>query len=327
MVGLAKALGWLYHSGLRVHRAVTPSRKLPAPVLSVGNLAVGGRGKTPFVIALAQHLKQMNFEPVVLTRGYGRSSKASLTLHRDQLEGVDANMAGDEPLEICLLAQCPVVVNSNRHAGGLSYWESCSVKSKQTTVFLLDDGFQHWALQRLADWVLVSNEDRSDRLLPLGKLREPWSSLSRAMWVWEEPRDFQRAMHWVGPKPEIGKSAPHLRTVSYLTSRARVREQELVWIRNELGAELHLELCSLPDHASSAAMQGTVESFSPRLWLVGWKEAVKLFSPKVLAEWLDEGCKQGLVLSNGNPVHVIGLSLQMTKTERLLQELKKVLAS
>lgn len=153
-------------------RGILKSRSLTRPVISIGNLSVGGSGKTPFVIALGRLLQERGIEFDVLSRGYGRESK--------EIAIVDANGSpeqfGDEPLLITRSLGVPVVVGPDRYQAGLLAEE----KLPHSRLHLLDDGFQHRRLHRDFDIVLISDEDLRDTLLPIGRLREPFSSLRRA---------------------------------------------------------------------------------------------------------------------------------------------------
>jgi len=151
---------WLYSSIVRLRGAlfdhdVLRQHRSAVPVLSVGNLSVGGTGKTPLAAWAAARLRDAGARPAVLLRGYG----------------------GDEPLVHALLnPDIPVIANPDRLAGAraaLAAGADCAI---------LDDGFQHRRLARIADWVLVSAEQPPEpaRLLPAGPWREPTSSLRRA---------------------------------------------------------------------------------------------------------------------------------------------------
>jgi len=140
-------------------------------VVSVGNLSAGGSGKTPFVILLGELLKTRGVKFDVLSRGYGRESRGVLLVD----PGGFAQQFGDEPLLIARKLQVPVIVGEDRFAAG-RFAES----RFGPQLHLLDDGFQHRALAREFDIVLVTPQDATDRLLPAGRLREPLRSLSRA---------------------------------------------------------------------------------------------------------------------------------------------------
>ena len=150
--------------------------RLPLPVISVGNLTFGGTGKTPTVAALVRDLVHRGFHPAVLTRGYGRASAHPVVLVGPNHEASAATV-GDEPLELAArLPGVPIVVNSDRVAGGRTALQ-CGAD-----ILVLDDGFQHLRLHRDLDLVLIDAGDPwgGDRLPPRGRLREPVSALRRA---------------------------------------------------------------------------------------------------------------------------------------------------
>ena len=150
-----------------------PSRRhrLQHPVVSVGNLRVGGTGKTPIVAAIARMLVARGEQPAILSRGYGRRvSLDGVTVVSDGqaiLTGVDT--AGDEPLLLArALPSVPVLVGANRYLSG-----RLAEQRFGATVHLLDDGFQHFELARDVDLLATSEEDLTEDLLPAGRLREP----------------------------------------------------------------------------------------------------------------------------------------------------------
>lgn len=146
-------------------------RRLQGSVVSVGNLSVGGSGKTPFVILLGEQLTARGIPFDVLTRGYGRDSHAIMAVEATG----DARQFGDEPLLIARRLQAPVIVGTDRYLAG--QWAEQSFGPR---LHLLDDAFQHRQLARDFDLVMVTLEDAVDRLLPWGRLREPLVSLRRA---------------------------------------------------------------------------------------------------------------------------------------------------
>lgn len=152
-------------------RGVLRARRLQGAVVSVGNLSAGGSGKTPFVILLGGLLKARGIKFDVLTRGYGRRSRGVRLVDPGGLP----QEFGDEPLLIARKLQVPVIVGEDRYEAG-RFAES----RFGPQLHLLDDGFQHRAVARNFDIVLVTPQDASDRLLPSGRLREPLHSLRRA---------------------------------------------------------------------------------------------------------------------------------------------------
>ena len=154
-------------------------RRLARPVISVGNIAVGGSGKTPVVAHLARLLAGAGERPAVLSRGYARRVEADgVVVVRDRQRMVsDLAHAGDEPLMLARgLDGVAVLVASDRHLAGV-----LAERQFDASVHLLDDGFQHMMLERDVDLVLVDAQDLEERrTLPGGRLREPIDTLARA---------------------------------------------------------------------------------------------------------------------------------------------------
>lgn len=160
--------------------ASNPSRRraLERPVVSVGNLTVGGSGKTPVVEYIARLLLEAGERPAILTRGYKReSSRGNVTVvsdHTRLLAGFGES--GDEPLMLArALAGVPVLVGADRYDSGRIAEEKLGA-----TVHVLDDGFQHVALARDVDLLLADEHDLQDRVMPAGRLREPLGAASAA---------------------------------------------------------------------------------------------------------------------------------------------------
>jgi tetraacyldisaccharide 4'-kinase len=152
-------------------RRLLPARRLQGPVVSIGNLSVGGSGKTPFVILLGELLKARSIKFDVLSRGYGRKTSGVLRVD----PGGSSSEFGDEPLLIARRLEIPVILGEDRYQAGVFAEQGFGPQ-----LHLLDDGFQHRALARDFDIVLVTADDARDRLLPAGRLREPLTALKRA---------------------------------------------------------------------------------------------------------------------------------------------------
>ena len=152
-------------------RGILPSRALQGPVISVGNLSVGGSGKTPFVILLGGLLASRGIKFDVISRGYGRQTSGVALVD----PGGSARSFGDEPLLIARRLGTPVIVGEDRYQAGIF------AEAKFGPQFhILDDGFQHRSLARDFNILLLTPDDARDRLLPAGRLREPLSSIQRA---------------------------------------------------------------------------------------------------------------------------------------------------
>jgi tetraacyldisaccharide 4'-kinase len=152
-------------------RGIFKAYRLARPVISVGNLSLGGSGKTPFVMALGELLKQRGIAFDVLSRGYGRTSTETAVVD----PAGAPEQFGDEPLLIARKLETPVVVGADRHRAGL-----LAEKRFDSQLHLLDDGFQHRQLHRDFDLLLLPKDDALGSLLPTGRLREPLSGIGRA---------------------------------------------------------------------------------------------------------------------------------------------------
>jgi tetraacyldisaccharide 4'-kinase len=166
MSALAVAARNAFYNG-----GVLRTRRLGGPVVSVGNISVGGSGKTPFVMLMGELLKARGISFDVLSRGYGRNTRGVRLVD----PAGTAGEFGDEPLLLARKLGVPVVVGERRHQAGL-----LAEREFGPRLHLLDDGFQHRQLARDFDIVLLTSEDVNGRLLPRGRLREPLASLRRA---------------------------------------------------------------------------------------------------------------------------------------------------
>ena len=161
---LFRLLSGLRRWGFKV--GLLSSERLSVPVLVVGNISVGGNGKTPVVIAIAEYLKAQGYQPGVLSRGYGGTCSVfpHLLTHT-----CNADLVGDEPALIKGRLDIPVVIDPDRVRGGKCLAQTCDV-------IICDDGLQHYRLQRDIE-IVVMDERRQGNgyLLPMGPLREgPW---------------------------------------------------------------------------------------------------------------------------------------------------------
>jgi len=181
--------------GLTCRNLLVKPERLPSKVISVGNITFGGTGKTPAVIAIAEEAARRGFLPCVLTRGYKGKSKGPCLITRDQGSGFrvqgkkdlcflppDPLICGDEPaLMASRLKDVPIIKCADRYKGGL--FAISNFKSQiSNLIFILDDGFQHRALHRDIDILLIdaTNPFGNGKLFPEGRLREPLRSMKRA---------------------------------------------------------------------------------------------------------------------------------------------------
>lgn len=161
-------------------RGVLASHFLGAKTISVGNITVGGTGKTPLVALVAEILAENGEKACILTRGYGRANPRTRVLVSDgEAILADARIGGDEPVELArkLLGKTIVVADANRVSAAKWAREKFDI-----TTFVLDDGFQHRGARRDLDIVCIdaTNPFGNGQMLPAGKLREPLKNLTRS---------------------------------------------------------------------------------------------------------------------------------------------------
>ena len=171
--GSVRVCAWSYTSGLRRRQ------QLPCRVVSIGNLTLGGTGKTPLTIWVARWYQQQGWRVAVLSRGYGADAGGGLRV----VSAGDGPLynwreVGDEPYLLAdALPGIPVLIGKNRYHSGRYACDHFG-----TQILVLDDGFQHYALQRDLDIVLIDATApvSQEALLPRGCLREPFTALQRA---------------------------------------------------------------------------------------------------------------------------------------------------
>jgi tetraacyldisaccharide 4'-kinase len=164
-------LSWLFGLLAAVRRGLyrirlLSSSSLDVPVIVVGNISVGGTGKTPLVIWLTEHLKQHGYSPGIISRGYGGSADGVLQVHK----GSDPAMAGDEPVLLAKRSQCPVWVGRDRIRTAQALLET----HPQCDIIVSDDGLQHYRLRRDFEIAVIDGKRGfgNGYLLPAGPLRE-----------------------------------------------------------------------------------------------------------------------------------------------------------
>lgn len=179
--GLTPA-AWAWRIGNAVDRRTSRRKRLPRPVVSIGNLSAGGTGKTPTAFRLLRELSLRGHRPALLTRGYRRRSLDKVIVAGPHDPYGPAHL-GDEPAELfrrfrAAGLEVPIGVGSDRHATGKELLE----RFPDVDLFVLDDGFQHYRLEREFDLVLIdaAHPPDADEPLPLGRLREGPEALARA---------------------------------------------------------------------------------------------------------------------------------------------------
>jgi len=157
-------------------KAVLKSKGLPCPIISIGNITVGGTGKTPMTIYVAQVVKQLGYKVAIISRGYkGKAEKVGGIVSDGRVLLMTPEIAGDEPYMMAKrLKDVPVIVGKNRFKAG-----RLAIRKFDPDIIVLDDGFQHLKLQRDLDLVLLDYRKPfgNGHLLPRGVMREPASAL------------------------------------------------------------------------------------------------------------------------------------------------------
>ena len=169
-------LSWLFCAIVIIRRSlyrskILASSKLQRPVIVIGNITVGGTGKTPLLIALCELLKERGYNPGVISRGYTTNTGSGVIDGVHQVNGKDtAEQVGDEPLLIVQRTHCPVVVGQNRAAAGRYLLDN-----NPCDIVLSDDGLQHYKLQRDIELAVVDSSRKFGNgfCIPAGPLREP----------------------------------------------------------------------------------------------------------------------------------------------------------
>jgi tetraacyldisaccharide 4'-kinase len=164
-------LSWLFGLLAAIRRGLyrirlLPSSSLSVPIVVVGNISVGGTGKTPLVIWLVEHLKQHGYRPGIISRGYGGNAGDVLPVH----EGSDPAITGDEPVLLAKRSQCPVWVGRDRVRTAQALLET----HPQCDIIVSDDGLQHYRLSRDFEIAVIDGNRGfgNGYLLPAGPLRE-----------------------------------------------------------------------------------------------------------------------------------------------------------
>ena len=174
-------LSWLFYCLVWLRRelyklSILPSYSLPVPVVIVGNITVGGSGKTPLVMSLVRELQQQGWRPGIVTRGYGRNNSKSIKIAQDNSSVAEV---GDEAM-LLVTSKAPLVVGADRVAAA-----KLLLANSDCDILVLDDGLQHYRLQRDIEIIVVDGARRfgNQQMLPAGPLREPVARLPQADFV------------------------------------------------------------------------------------------------------------------------------------------------
>ncbi len=287
-------LSLLFGAVVRIRRALyasgrLPTRQIDVPVIVVGNLIVGGAGKTPTVIAIVQLLQRHGFTPGVVSRGYGRRDDSVLAVYDD----TPAAQAGDEPLLIRRRTKAPVAVGRDRVATA----EFLLSVDPDIDVIICDDGLQHHRLARTMQ-VLVFDERGVGNgwLLPAGPLREPLPTRTppRSLVLYNAKRRTTplkgelatRSLAGIASLNDwLGGAVPSLPALAQLQREARqpilaaagmAQPQRFFSMLLDQGVSIHK--CPLPDHHNFETLPWPADT--PDV-LVTEKDAVKLDPARV----------------------------------------------
>jgi len=223
----ALSLIWILGTRRRQAADLRGQRQIDAPVISVGNLTMGGTGKTPCVLRLAEILKQSGWKPGILTRGYRRSSPEAHTVLAAGA-AIRPEHSGDEPQILVRSRLAPVGIGADRYQTGMQLRHEFGAD-----VLLLDDGFQHLKVARDVDIVLIDALDPfgGGAVFPLGRLREPMDGLARAGLI-------------IISRSDIADTAGAIEhTVRQWNDRApvfRAWTQAVAWVENRSGRQFAL---------------------------------------------------------------------------------------
>lgn len=180
VLALLSILEIIYLVLVNLQRGLIKGKQLPVPVASIGNLTVGGTGKTPTVVWLVTLLKQAGYTPAILTRGYrSASQKEGLIFTSSELAKLTPELTGDEPYLLAgLLPETVIAVGRDRCQSALK----ALAIHPEIDLFVMDDGFQYLKLKRDVDILLLDavNPFGNGHLIPRGTLREPLAGLKRA---------------------------------------------------------------------------------------------------------------------------------------------------
>ena len=317
-------LSWLFSLAASFRRFLYRSRVLRAfdvgkPVIVVGNIAVGGTGKTPVVMWLASYLKNHGLRPGIASRGYGGSlGKFPLQVADDS----DPRVVGDEPLLMARRALCPVVVHRDRVAAAAALIEmGCNV-------IVADDGLQHYRLERQFEIAVVDGGRGfgNGRLLPAGPLREPVTRLRSVDQVMLQGDDATGAL------TQLPQDSGHTRFELTATAVRDLQGTTTVALEGFRGRTVHAVAAignpgrffrllesrgirviphAFPDHAT--APRGELDFGDGLDVLMTEKDAVKVERP-IPAHWWY--VVVDLTLGKGKPDWLAGLTAELKQTTR-----------
>jgi len=347
---LASIAAWLYDKvvvlrNLLFDRGVLKIHRLSCPVISVGNLAMGGTGKTPMVVWLASLLSQEGYRVGIVSRGYGGAESRRVTVVSDGAKILaDQAISGDEPLMLARqLSGIPVLCSTKRVKAG-----KAAIEKFNCNLLILDDGFQHRYLARDLDVVMLDSREPfgSNRVFPRGTLRERAVALARAQVLVlsrfdgsegaEKNREILRrqwpdkiiATATYRPIRIFAAAAdrelpPNSLRESRLAAFAGIaRPDDFFQSVQDLGGRL-VYTAPLPDHyplttGLLASMVRQASRFNPELWLTTEKDWVRL--PQVLPQEMKLWVLAGEIDLDKDSSQLVGAVKRVLRTVSLTPE-------
>lgn len=210
---LLRPLSCVYRAGFLFNKqcyqlGLKKTYTAPVPVMVIGNITVGGSGKTPLLIQLVKYLQAQQVRVAVISRGYGGQGPFPALVRPDAA----AEVVGDEPCQIVQATAVPMAVGPNRQAS-----IELLLAQADYDLIISDDGLQHWALARQLEWIVLDNQRGlgNQKLLPEGYLREPASRLEQGT-VIEHAMTPRQALHM-----HLAPGAPYLLNPDQVAAEAR----------------------------------------------------------------------------------------------------------
>ena len=185
-------LSYAYRVAVFIRRKILKVKKRPesfkVPIIVIGNITIGGAGKTPLIISLASRLAMLGFKPGIVSRGYG-GNPPYYPFYVDSNN--NASLVGDEPLLIAERTKLPVVIDPNRHAA-----VEFIINEFDVDVILSDDGMQHYTMYRDIEICVLDGNERASNgyCFPAGPLREPLQRLSEVDFIVLNGRNIPSAI-------------------------------------------------------------------------------------------------------------------------------------
>ena len=336
---LLTPLCWLYRIVIGIRNicfssGILKQKKLPCTVVSVGNIVVGGTGKTPAVAAIAKLLQNKGLQIAILLKGYKRSNNKEILFVSDGENHLSSQEdSGDEADMLArILPKIPIVVGNKRYSTG-----QAALKRFDTDVLILDDGFQHRQLARDLDIITIDATQPygTDALLPIGSLREPKTAIQRADFILltrtdtvsNQIQSLKKELIRLAPNTPILESI-HQPTSLYPLSN---KDRHSPMSTKDLTGKRLLAVCGIGNPNAFAA---TLEKFNPdKVELFAFPDhhiysdsdiqQIKHQMQQHNAEWIitTQKDEQKLIaLTTELPILVLAIELVITDGEKVLLE-------